>query len=156
MRHPIHEYELFRVKQLLATNLLSEVDKPYTQSVFIELILRLDSLLQLLNREGRRINFTDDVDLPENESADITDLVNKVNNAIKHEDTTRLNRDSNDNVFAFNRLIGANNSGISVNGEVTETNPYSDDTAFYYGPYRIYLNRHIKKCLDHVDQAMGA
>lgn len=135
-------FEISRIKTLIDSRVI-ESDFPFAESAFIEILIRLHDLLQLLDGEGKRITFTDDVDI-QNGVNDITDLVSKLRNAVCH--VRSGNRRIDTNTFVFNRFIGHVPNGIKMGAIVMGCN-YKDDIAFYYGPYRIYLNRHIKKLI---------
>lgn len=59
--------------------------KVFQEPVFISIILKLDDLLQKYRIIGKRIAFSEDI-----ETGDITDLVNKIRNAICHKESDEL------------------------------------------------------------------
>jgi len=118
----------------------------FTQSAFIEILVRLNYLLQKLSKKNNRIIWADDVQTDQN-IKDITDLVNNLRNAACHSDSPR-NYISNSSIkFVFNTFVGKSPNAVQI-GNISLGNEYQDDIAFYYGDKRIYLVRHIKKLLD--------
>src|SRR3989344_5768485 len=118
----------------------------FTQSAFIEILVRLNSILQELGKKNNRIIWTDDVQTDQN-IKDITDLVNNLRNAACHSDSPR-NYISNSSIkFVFNTFVGKSPNAVQI-GNISLGNEYQDDIAFYYGDKRIYLVRHIKKLLE--------
>ncbi|MEW5805172.1 MAG: hypothetical protein AB1721_00350 [Patescibacteria group bacterium] len=144
------QFELARINALLNSRVI-ESDSLFAESAFIEILIRLHDLLQLCDSSGKRITFTDDVDT-QNGVNDVTDLVSKLRNAACH--VRSGNRRIDTNTFVFNRFIGRVPNGIRM-GEVVMGCNYKDDIAFYYGPYRIYLNRHIKRLINEISAAQN-
>jgi len=119
----------------------------FTQSAFIEILVRLNYILQELSKKNNRIIWADDVQTDQN-IKDITDLVNNLRNAACHSDSPR-NYISNSNIkFVFNTFIGKCPNAVKIGDNISLGNEYQDDVAFYYGDKRIYLVRHIKKLLE--------
>ena len=118
----------------------------FTQSAFIEVLVRLNYILQELSKKNNRIVWADDVQTDKN-IKDITDLVNNLRNAACHSDSPR-NYISNSSIkFVFNTFVGKAPNAVQI-GNISLGNEYQDDIAFYYGDKRIYLVRHIKKLLE--------
>ena len=141
----LENLELYRIKTLLNTKII-ESNSPFAESVFIEILIRLNDLLGLLDKNGQRITFVDDVDV-QGEVKDITDLVSKLRNASCHVRSGNIQIGTN--IFVFNRFFGYTPNGIKM-GEIVLGSQYKDDTAFYYGLFRIYLNRHIKRLIEEI------
>lgn len=119
----------------------------FTQSAFIEILVRLNYILQELSKKNSRIAWTDDVQANEN-IIDITDLVNNLRNAACHSDSPR-NYISNSSIkFVFNTFAGKCPNAVKIGENISLGNEYQDDIAFYYGDKRIYLVRHIKRLLE--------
>jgi len=117
--------------------------QPFQESVFVLLTITLNDLLQKLDKLGHRVDFTEDV--PQN---DITDLVNKIRNAICHLDSGENIVDKERQTkFVFNVLVGRV-AAVAIGNNTTVGSDYDDDIAFCYGPYKIYLNRHIIRAID--------
>jgi hypothetical protein len=68
------DLELQRINELIVTKEIEKPDSPFSQSVLIELLIRMDVLLQHLSRSGKRITYRDDVETDKS-IGDITDLV---------------------------------------------------------------------------------
>jgi len=119
----------------------------FTQSAFIEILVRLDYILQELSKKNKRIIWGNDVQIDQN-IKDITDLVNNLRNAACHNNSSR-NYISNSSIkFVFNTFAGKCPNAVQIGQNISLGNEYQDDVAFYYGDKRIYLVRHIKKLLE--------
>ena len=119
----------------------------FTQSAFIEILIRLDYVLQKLSKQGNRINWTNDIQINQ-DVADVTDLVSNLRNAACHNESF-LNYISNSNIkFVFNSFNGKCPNAIQIGQNQKLGCEYEDDIAFYYGDKRIYLIRHIKRLLE--------
>lgn len=126
----------------------------FTQSAFIELLIRLDYVLQGLSKKGKRLTWTDAVQT-ENKIKDVTDLVNYLRNAACHIDS-RNNYVGNSRIkFVFNTVVGKSLGVIQIGQKQILGNEYNDDIAFYYGDKRIYLIRHIKRLLEELPNKIG-
>ena len=119
----------------------------FTQSAFIEILVRLNYILQELSKKDNRIVWADDIQTDQN-IKDITDLVNNLRNAACHSDSPR-NYISNASIkFVFNTFAGKCPNAVKIGENISLGNEYQDDIAFYYGDKRIYLVRHIKRLLE--------
>ncbi|MFH1710654.1 MAG: hypothetical protein ABH860_06305 [bacterium] len=119
----------------------------FTQSAFVEILIRLDYILQKLRKKNNGIIWTDDVQVDQ-KIKDVTGLVNNLRNAACHCDSPR-NYISNLNVkFVFNVFVGKCSSAVKTGENILLGNEYQDDIAFYYGDKRVYLVRHIKRLLE--------
>lgn len=119
----------------------------FAQSAFIEILIRLDYLLQILSKENKRLKWSEDVQTNQ-KIKDITDLVNNLRNAACHGDSKR-NYLSKTNMKSVFNIVTVKSSGvIKIDEERFLGNDYEDDVAFYYGDKRIYLIRHIKRLLE--------
>ena len=79
-------YEIDRCQYLYDSNILSDVmnDRSiFSESAFIEILIRLKDVLQQLNTANMRINWRNDVKTG-NGIEDITDLVSNLRNAACH------------------------------------------------------------------------
>ena len=142
--------ELFSETQRCAELFNSQVftnHQIFTQSAFIEILVRLNYILQELSKKNNRVVWADDVQTDKN-IKDITDLVNNLRNAACHSDSPR-NFISNSNIkFVFNTFAGKCPNAVKIGENISLGNEYQDDIAFYYGDKRIYLARHIKRLLE--------
>lgn len=118
----------------------------FTQSAFIEILVRLNYILQELSKKNNRIIWADDVQTNQN-IEDITDLVNNLRNAACHSDSPRNYISSSSIKFVFNTFIGKSPNAVKLGENISLGNEYQDDIAFYYGDKRIYLVRHIRRLL---------
>jgi len=142
--------ELFSETQRCAELFNSQVftnHQIFTQSAFIEILVRLNYILQELSKKNNRVVWADDVQTDKN-IKDITDLINNLRNAACHSDSPR-NFISNSNIkFVFNTFAGKCPNAVKIGENISLGNEYQDDIAFYYGDKRIYLARHIKRLLE--------
>jgi len=142
--------ELFSETQRCAELFNSQVftnHQIFTQSAFIEILVRLNYILQELSKKNNRVVWADDVQTDKN-IKDITDLINNLRNAACHSDSPR-NFISNSNIkFVFNTFTGKCPNAVKIGENISLGNEYQDDIAFYYGDKRIYLARHIKRLLE--------
>lgn len=126
----------------------------FTQSASIEILVRLNYILQELSKKSNRIIWADDVQTDQNVK-DITDLVNNLRNAACHSDSPR-NYISNSSIkFVFNTFVGKCPNAVKIGENISLGNEYQDDIAFYYGDKRIYLVRHIKKLLEELPNGIN-
>ena len=126
----------------------------FTQSAFIEILVRLNYILQELSKKNNRIIWADDVRTDQN-IKDITNLINNLRNAACHSDSPR-NYISNSSIkFVFNTFAGKCPNAVKIGDDISLGNEYQDDVAFYYGDKRIYLVRHIKKLLEELSNEIN-
>jgi len=119
------------------------------ESAITHLLININDLLQKARVDGKRIGFTDDVNLPEG-SSDVTDLVKICRNAACHVSSGEHMSDTNK--FSFCVMAGLNPSAFTVN-DVTMGCDYADDFAIYYGTTRIYVKRHMLRAFEQVAAA---
>ncbi len=145
----LHKRNLLMETQRCAELFNSQVftqNQIFTRSAFIEILVRLNYILQELSKKNNRIVWADDVQTDQN-IKDITDLVNNLRNAACHSDSPR-NYIGNPSIkFVFNTFVGKSPNAFRI-GNVSLGNEYQGDVAFYYGDKRIYLVRHIKRLLE--------
>lgn len=120
----------------------------FNQSVLTEILIRLNHVLQKMDKNNNRIAWDDDVK-PDGDVRDVTDLICKLRNAACHIESEEnyINNNTIRTKFTFNTAAGKCPTAYQI-GEDTFGCEYSDDVAFYYGDKRIYLIRHIKRLLD--------
>ena len=119
----------------------------FTQSAFIEILIRLNYILQGLNKKNNRIIWADDVKADQS-TKDITDLIHRSRNAACHSDSPENYIGNSSMKFVFNTFAGKCPNAIQIGQNISIGNEYQDDIAFYYGDKRIYLIRHIKRLLE--------
>lgn len=135
------EADFGRVNELINTGVFSaSVLRVFQESVFTEVMIKLNDLLQKLNLLKERVSFTDDVD-----SGDITDLVSNIRNAVCHMESGEHKLKDQQIKFTFNIAYGKVNL-MSI-GEKKLTSDYQDDICFFFGENKIYLKRHIIRCI---------
>jgi len=127
------------IQGLLNTGVFqAPVLRSFQEPAFVSIMLKLNDLLQMYDKLGNRINFTDDIS-----SGNITDLVNSIRNAICHLGSPENLLDKESELkFVFNMVTGKGNV-VAIKGKVIASSDYEDDIAFFYGEYRIYLRRHV-------------
>jgi len=130
---------IYDIETLLNTGIFgAPVLRIFQEPVFVSIILKLDDLLQKFRILGQRVCFQDDI-----VQGDITDLVNKIRNAICHLNSGENILDKETQLkFVFNIITGKG-SAIIIGDKEPAKNDYEDDTAFFYGENRIYLKRHV-------------
>jgi hypothetical protein len=120
---------------------------PLVLSALTEVMIRLHDLLQKASRHGVRVDFKDDV-LAGAAVSDVTDLVAFVRNAVCHIPSGNHNHEEVNATVSFCAAIG---KGVLANlGGVKLENPYEDDTAFFFGPQRVLLRRHLVRSFEEV------
>jgi len=159
MKQKIINKNNFFIKSQIETNIRDVINfinsgvfnasvlKIFQEPVFISIIIKLDDLLQKFRILEHRINFNDDII-----SGDVTDLVNKIRNAICHLNSPEniLDRETQTK-FVFNILIGKVNA-LQIDENIVAKSDYEDDIAFYYGSSRIYLKRHVIRVLNEAEK----
>lgn len=138
--------ELQRSEDLFNSQVLSN-HSIFSQSAFIEILIRLNFILQELSKNGRRIGWIDDVNVSKSVK-DITDLVNYLRNAACHSDSPRNIITKTQTRFVFNIFVGKCPNAVQIGQNQSIGNDFEDDIAFYYGDKRIYLIRHLKRLLE--------
>ena len=144
--------ETQKCKELFDSKILTK-HPLFAQSAFIEILIRLDYILQKLSKNNSRIIWADDIQTDQN-IGDITDLVNKLRNAVCHVGSRTHYISNSDIKFDFNRIFGKGPNAVQI-GDFSSGCEYEDDIAFYYGDKRIYLRRHIKRLLDELSEEIN-
>lgn len=139
-------FEIKRSKDLFNSKVFTS-NSIFRQSAFIELLIRIDYVLQELSKKGERITWADDIQINQN-IKDITDLVNNLRNAACHIDSLRNYVTNTSIKFVFNTFVGRSPNAVQIGQNIFLGNEYEDDVAFYYGDKRIYLIRHIERLLE--------
>ena len=138
---------LISVRKLLATEVLAAPDKYelFRYASFTEILVNLNYLVQLSIRLfDKRITFKDDITITD-KVKDISDLIRDFRNAAVHSgsDLRYFGEKSHPHgqKSFFGHIVGLGESEIDPQC----SSEYSDDTAYFTGTQRIYLNRHIKR-----------
>jgi hypothetical protein len=156
-----------RIQQILDTKILEEANHhPLQESALIETLIRLDEILGVTDKAGKRVSFTDDVKLFPPKIRDITDTVHRCRHAVCHVRSTSQFADSkglpkgpyspvtpSDYYVEFN---AAWNKGVLFDSTgLRLESDYDGDAAFFYGPHRLYLKRHIIRAFEEAKSALG-
>lgn len=146
MNNRLFEIEFYRARQLYGSGIFTDNNSLLRQSAFVEILIKLNYCLQYLSAQGKRINFTDDID-----DGDVTDLINTARNCACHI----INQDNkiDTNTFIYNIVQGRVPNAVVINGCILGSD-YGDEVVFFYGKYRVYLYRHIGKVIDEILLAM--
>jgi hypothetical protein len=135
------ESSIGRIRVLLGCGVfsLSRVDDPLLISAFIDLVIRLRDLLSKTEQYARRVSFTDGVVL-NSYVRDVTDAVAAVRDACCHIKTHKRELANDRSRVADTVMFGVNSMRL---GGIVLASEYQDDVAFFYGPNRLYLRRHV-------------
>ncbi|MDP2690928.1 MAG: hypothetical protein Q8O95_00795 [bacterium] len=146
--------EIQRCVELFASKVLEDRSL-FTQSAFIEILIRLNFILQELHKKKKRIIWSDDV--RQNEKInDITDLLNHLRNAACHSDSIRNYITNTQVKFVFNTFKGKCPQAIQLGENLFLGNEYEDDIVFYYGDKGLYLKRHIKRLIEELPSTINS
>jgi hypothetical protein len=133
-----------RISELIGSGIFEwrNAKNIFRESAFIEVMICLRDLLAKVEKYDKRIDFDDDV--AKNEYVkDITGLVEAIRDACCHIKTHKRQLGGPGSRGAFNtawvKVILGNFNGVELR------NDYDDDIAIFYGPNRIYVNRHIRR-----------
>ena len=126
------------IDELLKSQIMERGPASVAMAGLTLVLILLNDLLQKAAQDGMRIAFSDDVDPAW--GRDITDLVNKMQNAVCH--VSSGDRRVGEIRYSFNVLSPG--AGIVHDGKRIACD-YPDDVAFNYGGKRIYLFRHIQR-----------
>jgi len=165
---PIHQYAAARIQQIIDTRILNAPNnEPLQESAIIEMIIRLNDLLEAANKI-KRVTFSDDVNLFPGVVKDITDAVKKVRDVICHlrgdgqfiapdgSPKKRGQKLKSGEVFYQVRFNAVWGKGILFkDSTLTMESEYDDDVCFFYGPHRLYLKRHIIRASEEAKAILG-
>src|SRR3989344_3712738 len=117
------ENDFRRVTDLINTGIFSlSVLRGFQEAVFIEIMIKLHDLLQKLSLLHERVSFVCHIDSGEH-----------------------ILKDSQQIKFTFNIAYGKVN--VMTVGKKKLTSDYQDDICFFFGDNKIYLKRHIVRCI---------
>lgn len=126
----------------------SNLQNPLLQSALIELLIRVRDLMAKSRIHADRVDFDDDI-LKTEDINDVTDLIKFIRDAVCHIDSENHYLEDGQGSeklrarLSFNIMFGEGMLG-KIN-EVELKSDYEDDVCFFFGPQKIYLNRHIKR-----------
>ncbi len=135
--------DMGRVEAILATGILSPDGsrQPLFRSAFVELMIALRDLMYKTEKYATRISFTDDVSLTP-QVTDVTALIKYVRDALCHPDIDNHYIENGNIKATFNVCFGKGTL-LKAGDKFEQSNPYADDTCFFFGSQRIFLQRHI-------------
>lgn len=119
------------------------------QAAVIHLLINLNDLLQKAAADGVRIAFREHIP---DDSGDVTDLVRNSRNAACHIGSSL--RDADFGRFGFVSISGGSGTQIRFGDTFEVSCDFDDDIAFYFGPMRLYLRRHLLRALEEVGVAL--
>lgn len=136
------EQDINEIAEIINSNIFSLQNSQLgilRKSAFIHLMILLrDLMYKSANYTGKRVSFTDDIK-PQKNIIDVTDLIKYIRDAVVHVDSPNHKIDTNK--ISFNVYYGKGN--FMRIGDVTYSSDYEDETSFFFGETKIYLNRHI-------------
>jgi hypothetical protein len=144
---------IIRIDELFKTGVFSanEARNPFFQSAFIEVMIRLNDLLQKAKNVQLSVTFTDDVTIIGNVK-NITDLVNMVRNAVCHSPSKNHIVDDVYNIKStYNITFGIHRTSVNI-GSNTYGSNYADDISLQFGKHTIYIYRHIHRAFVEVSE----
>jgi len=129
------------------TNNQLRPDDPCFRALITQSLIDLEQILKLLQKDGFRLTSTDDLEFncTDKHTEDLSSLIYVCRNAAVHFMSTHRVRI--EQVRApFNVQVGR---GSVVNLFGTELNcPYEDDTAVFWGPQRLLLQRNLIRAIN--------
>ena len=151
---------IYRFRDIFKTGIMEDRRNILHYSAFMEIIVILNDLLLKAKKQRMRIDFSDDI-------IKMNDPFYSYNGKMKEiddiTDTVKFFRDSMCHIESKNRYISSHinlsfciiapcgHSSLKDNEkEILLDNPYQDDVAYYYGPQRLYIKRHIIRALNEV------
>ena len=145
--------DIQRIETILGTGIFSATnsENPLFASALTELLIRLRDLLAKSDKLAKRVSFSDDVTIKGNVS-DVTNLVTFVRDALCHVDSDKHNHDEIQARITFNVIFGK--AVLAQFGDVKIASEYEDDVAFFFGPQRLYLRRHIVRAFEEAQELL--
>jgi hypothetical protein len=131
-----------RIDAILRTDIFDRENRnnPLLKCAFIELLICLHVLMYKTEEYSSRISFDKDI-VKSDEVNDITDAIKYMRDALCHLDSGNHYLEKGDKKAIYNIIYGEG-SIFTLFGYVQES-VHTDDTCFFYGSQKIYLNRHI-------------
>ena len=141
------EISIHHIEKLLHTGVFSApILSDFQEPVFLSIVIKLDDLLQKLSQLGERVDFNDDI-----ASGDVTDLANKIRNAMNHPTSGEHILDKQAQVKATFCVAMGKGTMMEINGKKIGSD-YDDDVAIFFGEHRMYLKRHLVRALNEAKQ----
>ncbi len=113
----------------------------------------MNDVLNFLDREGRRTDFTDLLD-----DTDITEQIRLVRGAVCHNNSKTKDLFDGGLFISFLVMSGPTTGKEFVfegRGSIFD-NPFEDDLAIYFGEKRLFLDRHIRRVIHEAKHALEA
>ena len=145
-RHEIRS-DIERIRSILDFGIFAPENSnhPLFLSGLTELLIRLRDLLSKSEKFAKQVSFQDDV-IINGKVTDVTGLVVFVRDALCHIDSDKHNHDEVQARISFNVIFGRGR--LAQLGTASIESQYDDDVAFFFGPQRLYLRRHILRAFD--------
>lgn len=139
--------DIERIRSVLNVGMFTpgNAGHPLFHSALTELLIKLRDLLAKSGKFSKRVCFQDDV-IIKGKVNDVTALVAFVRDALFHVDSGKHDHDEIQARISFNVIFGK--GCLADLGKVRIQSQYDDDVAFFFGPQRLYLRRHIIRAFD--------
>ena len=145
--------DIQRVETVLGSGIFDagRASHPLFPSALTEVLIRVRDLLAKAEKYAQRVSFTDDVTV-KGKVNDVTGLVAFVRDAVCHIDSGKHDHDEVQARVSFNVVVGkaclAEINGVRIESE------YGDDIAFFFGPQRLYLRRHLLRAYKEAEASL--
>lgn len=147
MRDTDIQSSITRCTDILNSGIFSmqNASNPMFEAAVTLLLIHIWDLLAKANTDKQRIDFKEDFVVTE-KVFDVTELIRAARNAACHVSSGE-HKLQPDVKFTFCVCFGHMPQMAIINDQVMGSD-YHDDVAIFYGPTRVYLRRHIIRCLD--------
>ncbi|MCU7812525.1 MAG: hypothetical protein KZQ77_15055 [Candidatus Thiodiazotropha sp. (ex Notomyrtea botanica)] len=141
------EVSFSRVETLLECGIFlpENSNNPLVQSALAEILIRVRDLMAKSNKYASPIEFTNDINTTDKIS-NVSDVIKFIRDAICHIDSDNHNHEECGARLSYN--IGYGKCNLMKIGDVEIKSDYLDDVCFFFGPQKLYLNRHIKRAYE--------
>lgn len=141
------QHDIDRVRAIINCGIFDPNNSghPLRLSALTELMICLRDLMAKCVLAGSRITFCDHV-IPMAECNDVTDAIKFVRDALCHMDSSKHNLKAIQARITFNTVYGK--MCLMQVRDLRIENPYDDDIAFFLGPQRLFLKRHIMRAFE--------
>jgi|SRR5438552_6368805 len=141
------ESAIGRIDKLFGSGIFNtkNAGSPLFRAAFVELLVNLRDLMYKTEKYAARIAFTDDVSVTE-QVKDVTGLIKYVRDALCHPDSDNHYIEKGNIKATFNVCFGKGT--LLKMPDFEQSNPYEDDTCFFFGSQRIFLRRHIVRAYE--------
>lgn len=141
------KFDIDRIAEILQFDIFKPENRnhPLMLSALTEILVRLRDLLWKSEKLAKRVSFQDDV-IIRGKVTDVTDLVVFVRDAVCHLNSKEHDHDQIKARVSFNVIFGKGR--LLRSGPLRVESSYENDIAFFFGPQRLYLNRHIVRAFE--------